>query len=195
MATNIDLPPNVKDVLRERVLGTFVDLIPKEKLDAWLQEEIEAFFVEPRLLTVERTTKTIKNPQYDPNGGYYNNQREVSLNCVAFGSYMTPFRQLVWTCLHEHLEPKMREVLSAENSACKIELDKWFEEVAKPAIGESYKTMFNHLSMGMSSAMLQSVIRSAMETSHMNMMHAFNSVGINTSALPAPIVAPINSPV
>jgi hypothetical protein len=169
-----------------------MDLIPKEKIDELVDKEINAFFETEQLLTVEVTKVEVDNPNYEPSRGYgYNNEKKITREAIAFGSKMTPFRQLVWTELHQHLQPKIKALLTAEDSKVKAEMDKWVNQSAAPVLHENYQSMFTHLAMGMSNMMLHRMMRDAATTAHANMAMALSSVGLPTGNLPQPMVAPI----
>ena len=102
-----NLPQTFRENLREKVMAATLDLIPKEVLDNYISREITAFFENEELLTVKETEVVMDNPRWDQSKYTgYGNEREIKLKAIAFGSRMTPFRQLVWTLLYTDLRPK-----------------------------------------------------------------------------------------
>lgn len=187
MSTDVALPSQFKDVIRERILSTFLDLIPKDEIDKLVEKEIKAFFETEAILTVNQTQIEIANPQYDPkrNSGY-NNEKTIKSDAIAFGSKMTPFRQLVWTTLHTELAPKLKAMISEDTSTFKTELDAWMVEQARPQLNNTNKALFTHLALGMSAMLLRNTMSEAISASHMNLRMALQNAGCNTSNMPAP---------
>lgn len=181
-----------RSALRERILSAFIDLIPQQEFDALLDAEIKAFFETPQLLTVEQTKVEVKNPQYDSSKPttHWNNEKTLKRDALAFGSQMTPFRQLVWTALHQHLMPIVQVELANDKSQVHTELAMWLSGAGVPQAQAGVQSMLTSLCIGMSQSMFQNAIRTALETSHYNMQTAMQSVGINTNALPTPITVP-----
>ena len=167
-----------KAKMRERILGAFTDLMPPAELDALVESEVKAFFHTERLLTVETTKVELKNPQYEPAKGWgYGNEPTVKRECLAFGSQMSPFRQLVWSELHQHLQPKLKEAFNDHTAKVSVELNKWVADIAKPAVGEVNSGMFSQIATGMSAAMLHGVLVNAASTAHLNLTTALSKVG------------------
>lgn len=189
-STSIVENSSFKDAMRERILAACMDLIPREKVDELIDAEVQAFFTTEQLLTVQTTKVEVANPRYDNSKyGGYDNSRMVTRECLAFGSKMTPFRQLVWTVLHEYVYPIVKASLDEENSAAKIELDKFMIETATPQLNEGYKSLFSHLAVGMSAYMVNKAMQDAVTMSHFNLTSALAAVGMNINNLP-PAVQP-----
>lgn len=181
--SNIELATNFKDVLRQKVLETFMGLIPEEQIQDYINKEIYAFFEQEQLLTINESKVEIDNPQYDPkrNSGY-GNEKKVSKDCITFGCKMTPFRQLVWNEIYNFIKPKVSELLTEENSKLKVELDKWFIEQVTPDINQTNTTMFNNLAVAMAGSMMSNTIRTALDYSNMNIRNALDQT--RTGLLP-----------
>lgn len=193
-STDVALPSAFKDVMREKILAAYVDLVPKEQLDALLSNEVKAFFSTEAMLTVSETTVKIENPQYDSNrSSGYSNEKYLDRKCIAFGSKMTPFRQLVWSELFKHIQPKIEEVFKDINSRANAELDKWFADTVHPTSEKVSKELFTQLSSAMASSMFQRTMAQAIATTHHNMLTSLQQAGMDTSRLPA--IAPIQVPV
>lgn len=176
-----------QDALRKRIMESFMDLVPAEKLDGLIDVEIKAFFETEQLLTVKNTEVEVENPAYEPGKsgyGYSSSSRTLKRECLAFGSKMTPFRQMVWTALHEHLAPKLKAHLEAEHSDTKQKLDEWLSVTAQPGLDSGKTSLFTQLSMGMSNMMLSRIMADALQTAHYNMMQSMNAVGLNITSLP-----------
>lgn len=185
MSTEVTLPTSFKDIVRERILSTFMDLIPKEEIDRLVEKEIKDFFETEVLLTVNPTKVEIKNPQFEPTKRVgYGNEPTLTRECLAFGSQMTPFRQLVWSTLHQVLQPRLVEILTDDTSQVKKDLDTWFEETATPDLTKTNKALFSHIAIGMSAGMLRSVLYDAVDSSHQGLINSLGAVGVNPSAIP-----------
>lgn len=186
MTTELALPSTFKDMLREKILSMCMDMIPKEKLDELIEKEVKDFFDTEQLLTIKETTITVDNVNYDPRANSWETNGKKKLDCptLTFGSKMTPFRQLVWSCLYQHLKPKIEQVFEEEHSAANVALVTWMAETARPGIKDSYVSQFSHLSTVMSSVMLQNVLQAAMNQSHDNLKMALQQAGVDTRNLP-----------
>lgn len=180
------MPATFKDALRDRVLKSTLDLMPPDLLGEYIDREIKAFFDTEQLLTVAPTKVVVDNPSYDSNKGYnsYSNEKQLSKETLAFGSKMTPFRQMVWGVLFEHLRPRMVKIVDDETSAVRVELDKWIAETSVPVIGATNKTMFNSLASTMASTMFHNAISQSVSHANMNIRSAMASMGANPSQLP-----------
>lgn len=179
------MPASFKDKLRERILSQFADLIPPEQMEALINAEIKAFFETPQLLTVQSTKVEIDNPSYEPGKGHgWNNERKIQRECLAFGSHMTPFRQMVWTCLHDHLSPILRSELEKSESSIRKELDSWVTMDATPDLNSACRVQMSQLANTMAATMLSGVLKSAAQTAHYNMKMSLQAMGHDVSSLP-----------
>ena len=185
MSTDVALPTQFKDLVRERILSMFMDLIPKDEIDNLVEKEIKAFFETEALLTVTQTQIEIDNPMYDStrNSGY-GNERRIKRECLAFGSKMTPFRQLVWSTLHQALQPALIKALTDENSQVKSDFDDWVTLKATPDLLQTNKALFTHLATNMSAMMLRQVLNDAVNSAQHNLVNSLQMVGINPTSLP-----------
>lgn len=191
-----NLPQTFRETLREKVMAATLDLIPKEVLDGYINREITAFFESEELLTVKETEVLMANPNFNPaKGAGYGNEREVKLKALAFGSKMTPFRQLVWTVLYMDLRPRLEAVLADEESAVRKELNDWIETTVTVNMAETNRTVFSNLANTMSRSMFHWVLYDAVNMSYTNMRNALSCMGADTSRMPeSPIQKPIQTP-
>ena len=191
-----NLPQTFRETLREKVMSATMDLIPKEMLDNYISREITAFFESEQLLTVKETEVVGANPQWDPlKHTGYGNEREVKLKALAFGSKMTPFRQLVWTLLYSDLRPRFEAILADEESTVRKELNDWIETTVKVNMAETNRSMFSNLANTMSRSMFHGVLYDAVNMSYSNMRSALSCMGADTSRMPeSPIHSPIQTP-
>lgn len=188
MNTELALSQDFKTIIKERILSTLVGLIPDDQLEKLVEAEIQAFFYTEQLLVVEPTKVRVKNHHYNPRDSY--SKSDIEVQALAFGSKMTPFRQLVWTVLHEYLQPKVNAVIVASESEAKAELDKWFQEQTTPQIGATYKTLFQNPTTAMSSNMMTRAFQHAATSSTEQLREAFRRVGMNAAAVPEPFIQP-----
>lgn len=121
--SDISSSQSFREMLRELTIGAFVELIPKEALDKMLDAEIKGFFESEQFLSLEQRRIEVENPQY--NSSNYSSSRTLTKECIVTYSKMTPFRQMVWSALHENLKPKIAALLNAEKDQALSELDKW----------------------------------------------------------------------
>lgn len=178
------LPQSFQDKLRERILSQFVDLIPADKLNEMIQAEIKFFFETPDLLTVKPTQVEVLNPRYDPKDhGRWGNEPKIKIDCLAFGSHMTPFRQMVWTCLHEHLRPQFEAALNNSETELRAEINRWTEVIGKPKIVESTRSMVTDMGLAMSRTMLARTMEVAVSSAHTNMRNSLMQAGVNTNGI------------
>lgn len=191
-----NLPQTFRETLREKVMAATLDLIPKEVLDNYISKEITAFFESEQLLTVKETEITVDNPRWNSSKYTgYGNEREIKLKALAFGSHMTPFRQLVWTLLYTDLRPKLEAVLADEESTVRKELNDWIETTVKVNMAATNRTVFSNLANTMSRSMFHGVLYDAVNMSYMNMRNALSVMGADTSRMPAnPIQQPFQTP-
>ncbi len=169
-----------KDVMRERVLQAFMGLIPAEKIDEMVTREVTAFFETEQLLTVIETKVVVDNPNYDPKAdSYYDaGKQRVERPALAFGSKMTPFRQLVWSTLHEHLKPLVASALADTSSAVGAQLTDWATNRMTPSLDAAQKVNFQQLAIGMAGSMFDVVLSQANEQAKLNLSHAFMQAGL-----------------
>lgn len=191
-----NLPQTFRETLREKVMAATLDLIPKEVLDNYISKEITAFFESEELLTVKETEIVVDNPRWDSTKYTgYGNERQIKLQAIAFGSHMTPFRQLVWTLLYTDLRPKLEAMLADEESTVRKELNDWIDVTVKVNMAETNRTMFSNLANTMSRSMFHGVLYDAVNMSYMNMRNALSCMGADTSRMPEnPIQRPFQTP-
>lgn len=190
MSNDVALPSQFKDVIRERILSAFMDLIPKEKIDELVEIEIKAFFETEQLLTVTQTTIEVDNPKYESGSYGYGNDKKIKRDALVLGSKMTPFRQLVWTTLHTELAPQLLAIINDENSALKLDLQEWMYEKAKPDLNVSNKDLFNTMATGMATMLLRNTMMDAASSAHMTLTSAFQNAGLNMNNMPGMFVPP-----
>lgn len=179
-STIVALPTAFKDIMREKILVAYVDLVPKEQLDALLNKEIEAFFSSEQVLTVEETKIQIDNPNYSSSkGNAYSNERYLNKSCIVFGSKMTPFRQLVWSTLYNYIKPKIQTVFDDDKSKANTELDKWFIETVKPQSETVSKELFTQLASSMSATMFHRTMQTSIGVTHTNLLNSLIQTGLS----------------
>lgn len=183
MSTALELPSNFRDAMRERILSSLIDLMPKEKIDELVASEVRAFFETSQLLTITATTVEVDNPQYSPGNGYHQDRR-VKKECLAFGSHMTPFRQLVWSTLHAAIEPQLQAMLTDDTNQLKSDLALWLLEKAKPDLTTTNRELFNNMVMGMAAMQTRNTVLEALNTSHMTLKNVLSASGFNTTNMP-----------
>lgn len=182
--SDAQLPTSFQDKLRERILSQFVDLIPAEKLDSMIQAEIKDFFETPQFLTVQSTKKEVRNPRYDPaKSSWSGNEPTIRVDCLAFGSHMTPFRQLVWTCLHEYLSPQFAAALNDSETELHQEVNAWVKDIGKPKVVGSTRSMVTDLALVASRTLVSRTIDSAVTSAHYNMRNSLQQAGVDVSRM------------
>lgn len=184
MSNQVSLQLNTQDFrtkLRDGIMAAFMNLIPAEQLDAMIDAEVKAFFETEQLLVVQETQVEMANPRYNPMefDRWGAEKPTVKIPALAFGSKMTPFRQLVWSVMHQHLKPLVEDYLDHENSVATKELDKWFNEHAKPDLKQGYRSMFSDLAVGMQAAQLRNTISMSMTQARNEMRANLAAAGIN----------------
>ena len=190
-----NLPQTFRETLREKVMAATLDLIPQEVLDGYISKEIKAFFETEQLLTVKETEVVIDNPNFDSNrGSGYGNERKHRVAALAFGSQMTPFRQLVWTALYTDLRPKIAAMLVDEESTVRKELREWLEVTVKVDMAETNRTVFSNLANTMSRSMFHGVLYDAVNMSYANMRTSLQAMGADTSRMPDNFIKPFQTP-
>lgn len=178
------LPQSFQDKLRERILSQFVDLIPAEKLNDMIQAEITLFFETPIMLTVKPTQVEVLNPKYEPREpNRWGNEPKLKIDCLAFGSHMTPFRQMVWTCLHDHLRPQFEAALNNSETELNQEINSWMKEIGKPRVVETTRSMVTDMGLAMSRTMLARTMENAVFNAHQNMRNSLTQAGVNISGM------------
>ena len=166
--------------LRERILGALVELIPPEEFDSMLDEEVKAFFYTEQLLTVELMDvhKNGVRMRTTSNTGYgYHEQAERQV--LAFGSRMTPFRQMVWTILHEELSGHIKDALDNNEDGIKNEFTKTLVDSIQPTVKEVGLGMFSQLSNAMAMGMMSNVLKQAASDVTIVLHGAFQRAGID----------------
>ncbi len=183
-----NMPATFKEALRERVLKATLDIMPPELLSEYIDREIKAFFETEQLLTVKQLTIEVDNPEYEPSkgNGYssYNNPKQLSRETLAFGNKMTPFRQMVWGILNEHLRPRLTKLVDDETSQVRKELDSWISQTVAPKVSEVNKDMFTRTATMMSSTMFHNAISQAVSVANANIRNSMTTMGANPAQIP-----------
>lgn len=182
---NLTLTGDFKDRIRAKLRETIANLIPDDALDSMLEAEIKEFFHTQQLLTVTETKVTVDNPQYDKTKSqYYGNSPTLDRTALAFGSKMTPFRQLVWSEVHQWLSPKVKKILDTEHNLATTELKKWVGDEVTPNVQQTYRTTFSHLATSMASSMFHKMMHDAVLSAHANMVQSLQVSGFDPSRIP-----------
>jgi len=180
-STQLDIPQSLRDQVRERVLSALVGFFSEEQLDTMIMAEINAFFTTDTLLTVQETRVNVDNPHYGQNGDW---QRTKERSSLAFGSKMTPFRQMVWSIMHQHLTPVFQKALETEGTAVQVAFSKWVGDLMVPDMKATEQTLFQQTAMMMAMSMFATSMRDAVTKSHVNMTASFMSMGLDVSRIP-----------
>lgn len=170
--------------LRDKILGALVELIPPEEFDKMLDEEVKAFFYTERLLTVELMDvhKNGVRMQTTSHTGYgYHDRTERQV--LAFGSHMTPFRQMVWTLIHEALSGHIKSALDNNESDIKNEFTRTLVNSIQPTVKEAGMGMFSQLSNAMAMGMMSNVIKQAASDVNLAMYGSFQRAGLDPNAI------------
>lgn len=183
--SDTQLPTTFRDKLREKILLQYAELVPQDQLDALIAEEVNAFFHHEALLTVSQTTVELKNPRYDP-ARYqgYGNEKTFQQAAFVFGSQMTPFRQLAWSLLHEHLSTKLNAALNDSRSEVRKTTDSWINLTGTPEIVGNTRLHMETIANAMSAAMLSSTLSRASSLAHENMRMSLSAAGMDISLIP-----------
>jgi hypothetical protein len=184
MINEVALPAEFKEVMREKILSMFMGLIPQEKIDELVAKEIRVFFETEVMLTVKETTVVVDNPDYNTTTSSYRSERKLTKDAIVFGSNMTPFRQLVWSVVHEYLKPKIKEMISDVSEEAGKELQNQLIEQFKPQVGETFKAIFTQTATSMSAGLFYRQMQYSLQTSHSNMVAALSVVGVPVSNIP-----------
>lgn len=181
-----NMPATFKEALRDRVLKATLDIMPSDLMSEYIDREIKAFFETEQLLTVKQLTIEVDNPEYDPSKGYssYNNPKQLSRETLAFGNKMTPFRQMVWGILNEHLRPRLTKLVDDETSQVRKELDSWISQTVAPKVSEVNKDMFTRTATMMSSTMFHNAISQAVSVANANIRNSMTTMGANPAQIP-----------
>jgi hypothetical protein len=189
MTNEVALPVEFKDAMREKILSMFMGLIPQEKIDDLITKEIRVFFETEVILTVRETQVEVDNPDYIPHQSSYRNERKLSKDAIVVGSAMTPFRQLVWTTIHQYLKPKLKAIIDDVNTEAGKELQTQLTEQFKPQVGETFKAIFTQTATSMSAGLFYRHMQYSIQASHSNMIASLNVVGIPASNIPpSPVI-------
>ena len=163
-------------ILKEKVLNAFMGLIPEEQLQKYIDNEINNFFENEQLVSLNNEKIEIKNPNYDTSN--WSNSRTITKECLVANSKMTPFRQLVWRELHEFLQPKITTIINDEHSATGAKINEWLLGEVKQGIHEASSYNFSNMAMAMGGFMFHSALKSASEASRAQLIDGLGKAGL-----------------
>lgn len=187
MNTAVALPTEFKDVMREKILSAFMGMIPQDKIDELVSKEITAFFDTEVELVISETPASLKKRA----GSSYSSSTTLPTS-FSIDSKITPFRQLVWSTIHEFIQPKIAEIVKDVKGQANKELESWLVEEAKPVAGATFKAIFTETAKSMSQQMFYKTMQYSIQQSHMNMMNALAAIGVDYSK--ASLIHPILTP-
>ena len=185
------LPQQFREKLVDQVLQSFMGMLPKEKVDEMIEKEVMAFFETEQILTISETKLEITNPMYDPKDRWSEPNKKV--DALVFGAKMTPFRQLVWSCMHQHLTPIVKEAIDASVEKHREALTDWMNDTfTKPVEAGAQVSVGSQLNHA-ATMMMASVYDAALRSAHENMRMAFQAVGADQARIanmPVPFYSP-----
>lgn len=182
----IEAPLAFKEAIRTKILDAFIGLIPEDKLDQLISDEVSAFFDSDQAVIVQTRLQDRDSKALHPVGtNPWNGQRHRTLDEVTtFGCGMAPFRQLVWAELNNYIQPKITALFNDTASQVNKELDNFLSETAQAAVESTGKAMITNLSLGMSTVLLRETTRTAITVSSDHFKMVLQSQGYNTSNIP-----------
>lgn len=160
MSNAIAFPAAFQEKLRDSLFEKFMELFPKDQLDKAIQGEISAFFT-TEVAPFTKTTVKVKNPNYR---GSWDNEY-INEPAVTSAIKITPFRQLIWAQMHEHLQDIVKEVIEDRKSEYGKAFAEYLNQHLKPAVGESLTTNMQTIGVAMSSTLMTSAMQAAAQAS------------------------------
>lgn len=168
----ITFPAAFQEKLRDSLFEKFMELFPKEQLDKAIQDEINAFFT-TEVAPFVKTTVRIENPNYR---GSWDN-KYIDEPAVTSSLKITPFRQLIWTQMHEHLQGIVKEIIEDRKSEYGKAFSEYLNQQLKPAVGESLTANMQTIGVAMSSTLMSAAMKSASDSSCLMLQNAMRHMG------------------
>lgn len=170
MTNAIAFPAAFQDKLRDALFEKFMELFPKEQLDKAIADEIDAYF---NSNVGEFTQATLQIPAPTE----YNSRNTRSVEVLKTFTPISPFRQLVWSSLHNHLKPILAELLKDRATEFhKALLEHLTQELP---LNASIREQTRMLGVAMSSSMVSSAMLAAQQAAHENLKRALLATGMD----------------
>jgi hypothetical protein len=170
-----------REVVREKIVSTFMSLIPEQELENLIKKEINDFFN-----SNEKMTFQIQSVY-------------TGVQLSAMTGYGSTFRQLVWTELHRIVHPKIVEILRHPDNV----VDETMQELMKSSDSrETQLNIFETLIMNMSRQMFSSILAearnqtknmvasAAQRTNDFALFNAVNKANEDPSVIENPVFRP-----
>lgn len=184
----IAFPAAFQEKLRDSLFEKFMELFPKDQLDNAIQEEINAFFT-TEVAPFVKTTVRVENPNYRNSW----DNKYIDEPAVTSSLKITPFRQLIWTQMHEHLQGIVKEVIEDHKSEYGKAFAEYLNQQLKPAVGESLTTNMQTIGVAMSSTLMSAAMKSAADSSYTMLQNAMRQMGVPYDVING--VNPVHFPV
>ena len=186
MSNAIAFPAAFQEKLRDSLFEKFMELFPKEQLDHAIQAEINAFFT-TEVAPFVKTTVKVKNPNYRCSW----DQEYIDAPALTSSIKITPFRQLIWTQMHEHLQGVVQEVIEDRKSEYGKAFAEYLNQHLKPAVGESLTANMQTIGIAMSSTLMSAAMKSAADSSYSMLHNAMRHMEVSQDVInqihPAPL--------
>lgn len=161
--------PDFRTVLKQKVIETFLGLIPEHDLEKMIEAEVKEFFENKENQIFKVGNVVMKKKDAEAAGAIFRERDswprtdnpDVDAKVLQSVCPMGPFRLLVWSTLRDHLKVKFINILTDVNKGLGKELDNWLLTEATEGLKESHTLNFNALSMKMSNFALHSTMKAA----------------------------------
>lgn len=172
-------PEDMKAKLKDIIKGAMFGLLPDEALEKMATDEMEAFFKSEQQYQVQQIEVQVPNPAYDPKRPDYewNNKKYIPEHRTVLSTRATPFRQMVWSILHEHLWVHLNQIIDAKIGQDVGELKFLMDQVGL-VVGSTHENKFIGLLMQMVAAQYSGIIASAAGQAKMELLGILHNNGI-----------------
>lgn len=161
--------PDFRTVLKQKVIETFLGLIPEQDLEKMIEAEVKEFFENKENQIFKVGNVVMKKKDAEAAGAIFRERDswprtdnpDVDAKVLQSVCPMGPFRLLVWSTLRDHLKVKFINILTDVNKGLGKELDNWLLTEATEGLKDSHSLNFNALSMKMSNFALHNTMKAA----------------------------------
>lgn len=171
--SNLTVPPAFQEKLRDAMFEKFMELFPKEQLEKAIDSEITAFF-ELDVAPFTKTTVKVDNPNYRNSW----DSRTIDIPAMTSVMKITPFRQLVWEAMHDHMRPVVDEVVADRKSQFGKAFADYIGQSIKPAVENTLNANMHTLGAAMASSIMNASMNASVDASHQTLQQAMRMLNV-----------------
>ena len=186
--SNLTVPTSFQEKLRDSIFEKFLELFPKEILEEAIATEIKDFFeADTSEFVVGKAI--VPNPDYKPKE--WQSRSTIEVSTVRYLSKVTPFRQLVWSAINDHVGSMIKETLANNEAELTAAINNFYSTSLSPELNKGVAANIDMIAKGMAASAQVATLQAATREAHAHMVRCLQITNVidysQANSLPQPV--------